>query len=451
MKTFRKATPIHCDADALRAWHFRDGAFDRLLPPWERAEIIEAPASLAGGDRAIIDTKIGPITQRWIAEHELTDEGFVDRQAAGPFAEWTHHHRFLDHGERSELVDDISYRLPFGKPGEWFGGWMVRSKLERMFRYRHEVTRLDLERAAQSPTPTGQHILVSGATGLVGTALCGYLRSQGQVVHRITRTPREAGDISWDPENGSLHLPDDCRPDAVIHLAGENIGARWTAERRKAILDSRIKGTSLLAETLANHRHRPHVLISLSGVSCYPATGEPCDETSEFGDGFLSEVVRQWEEAADPARDAGIRVVHPRLAPVLTPAGGALAKLLPLFQLCLGGRLGSGQQHFPWIAMDDVVDLLHRAIFEDRWEGAINFVAPDCPTQSEFASVLGAVLRRPAIMPTPTVALQAVFGQMARETLLADVQPIPRRLVDEGYQFRYPDAKSALAHLLGRR
>jgi len=441
-------------AAMLREWHFREGVFSRLTPPWESAEIVSGPQRLEDGARIVIKVGFGPFRRRWVARHEVDAEGFVDRQESGPFAAWEHRHCFLEDPERpgsSELVDAIRFRLPFGPPGRLAGEALVRRKLERLFRYRHEVARLDLERSASSPPPRALSILVSGATGMVGSVLCPYLRSQGHRVYRLTRTPSAPGDLFWDPEKGRIELPPSPRFDGVIHLAGESIAAgRWSARRKRRILESRRDGTLLLARALAALASPPEVLVSASGINRYAAgPGAPHGEDGPAGSGFLAEVCRLWEEGARPALEAGIRVVHPRIGLVLDPRGGALARLAPLFRSGLGGRIGHGRQRLSWIAIDDLLDLLHRSLFERTWEGAVNFTAPGIVSNEAFSTTLASVLRRPATLPVPAFALKAAFGEMAEETLLADLAVAPRSLVEAAYPFRYPDLRGALEHLFG--
>ena len=451
--TFTRSSEINAPVEALRAWHFRRGAFGRLNPPWERATVIEAPVALVDGARAVIEIQMGPLKQRWIADHEITADGFVDRQASGPFALWEHQHRFERVTDTtSRLTDSIRYRLPMGFPGRMLGGPLVQTKLDRMFRYRHAVTEADLSRATLNPPPGPLHLLVTGASGMIGKPLCTYLETQGHEVSRVTRKANRPGEIEWDPEHGRLELPVDTYFDAVIHLAGENVASgRWTVERRHRILESRRLGTRLIANTLAGLARPPAVLVSASGSGYYPADGSIHDESAPPGTHFLSRVCQAWEEETAPAREAGIRVIHARIGAVLSPAGGALQKLLPLFLAGFGGPVGSGTQGMPWIGIDDVIDILHRATFEESWEGPLNLTAPGAVTNREFSRTLGRVLNRPARLPVPAFAVKALFGEMAEETLLADLMVIPRKLLSLGYHFRHPDLSTALRHLLGRQ
>jgi len=449
---FTKSSNISAPVEALRDWHFRPGAFGRLHPPWEKARVISEPGPLVDGFRAVIEIQAGPIKKRWIADHEITPKGFIDRQVSGPFAHWEHHHTFEPIGPKtSRLTDSITFRLPLGAPGRFFGESLVRKKLERMFHYRHAVTRADLARAGKHPAPGPLRILVTGASGMVGRPLCAYLETQGHEVHRVTRRATRPGEIAWDPGAGTLDLPAGVHYDAAIHLAGENVAdARWSPEKKRRILESRRLGTRLLVRTLAAVERPPAVLVSASGSGIYPPDGDIHDESSTPGDHFLSQVCRVWEEETAAAKEAGIRVVLARIGVVLSPTGGALQKMLPIFLSGAGGPIGTGDQRLSWIAMDDVLDILHRATFESAWEGAINLTAPGPITNRDFSATLARVLHRPSLVPAPAAAIRAVFGEMADETLLADLAVVPEKLFSLGYSFRYTDLEAALRHVLGR-
>jgi uncharacterized protein (TIGR01777 family) len=295
-------------------------------------------------------------------------------------------------------------------------------------------------------------IVVSGATGLVGRVLVQRLHASGHVVRRLVRgRASEEGDIVWDPARGQLDAPSLEGTDAVVHLAGEAIAHRWTAERKRAIRESRVSGTTLLAKTIASLERRPRVMVSASAVGFYGDRGdEPLDEASPRGRGFLADVVEVWERSADPAREAGIRVVHPRFGIVLAPDGGALERLLPIFSVGAGGRLGSGLQYMSWIARDDLLRAIEFVLVRDDVVGPANATAPTPVTNAEFSRTLGHVLHRPAVAAVPDFAAKLAYGQMAEETLLWGQRVLPQKLLQHGFEFRWPTLEEALRHELGR-
>jgi uncharacterized protein (TIGR01777 family) len=296
-------------------------------------------------------------------------------------------------------------------------------------------------------------ILVSGALGLVGRRLVERLRSRGRDVHRLVRRPpRSRDEIAWDPPRGLLAVREVEGFDAVIHLAGENVAAgRWTPARRAAIRDSRVLGTGLLARRLAEVERRPRVLVSASAIGFYGDRGdEVVDASSAPGTGFLPSVCREWEAAADPARAAGLRVVHPRIGVVLATEGGALARMLPPFRWCLGGRLGSGRQWMSWIALEDLVSVLETAVADERLAGPVDAVAPEPVRNADFSRALARALGRPALAPVPAPLLRALAGGLADELLLASLRVRPSALQVLGFRWGWPTLDRALAGLLGR-
>ena len=269
--------------------------------------------------------------------------------------------------------------------------------------------------------------------------------------HTVRTIGRGAGsDVRWDPTRGQLDAAGIDGVDAVIHLAGSSVAERWTAKHRAGILESRVKGTRLVAETMARMPRKPEVLVCASGIGIYGSRGdEVLDETSSFGDDFLAEVGRQWEAATAPARDAGIRVVLARTGIVLNPAGGALAKMLLPFQLGAGGRLGAGTQWMSWISREDYVGAVHHALQTPSVEGPMNVVAPEPVTNATFTGTLGRILRRPTLAAVPTFALRAMFGEMADGTVLASQRVRPTVLERSGFRFLHPTLSSALRFELG--
>ena len=295
-------------------------------------------------------------------------------------------------------------------------------------------------------------VLVSGATGLIGSALSSELENKGHRVIVLSRSePSSEKTIRWDPSRGQLDASRLEGIDAVVHLAGESIIGRWTREKKRRIRESRVQGTLLLAESIAGLSEKPRAMVCASGINYYGDRGnELLREESEPGDAFLSEVVKEWEAAADPAREVSIRVANLRFGVVLSPEGAALGTTLPIFKLGGGGKVGSGRQWWSWVALDDVVGALIHALENDSVEGPVNVVAPNPLTNAEYTKVLGEVLNRPTLVPVPAPAIRAVLGQVADELLLASMRVEPAKLKETGYEFRYPGLEGALRHLLDR-
>ena len=292
-------------------------------------------------------------------------------------------------------------------------------------------------------------ILISGASGPIGTALVASFGPLGIEVVRLARgAARNAGQVSWDPL-APLSPAAVSGFDAVVHLAGESVVGRWTADKKKAIRDSRVLGTRHLVAALAQAEVKPRVLVCASAVGFYGDRGdELLREESPSGQGFLPEVCREWEDASRIAGDAGIRTVNIRIGLVLSAKGGALAKMLTPFKLGLGGRIGSGQQWWSWIHVDDVVGGIHHAMRSESLAGAVNLVAPNPVRNAEFTRVLASVLGRPAFFPVPEFALRMAFGKMAAgELLLSSQRTEPGKLLAEGYEFRFRELRGALANL----
>ncbi|MDH7568365.1 MAG: TIGR01777 family oxidoreductase [Armatimonadota bacterium] len=292
-------------------------------------------------------------------------------------------------------------------------------------------------------------VVVSGSTGLIGSALVPVLTQAGHQVVRLVRGTPGPGEVAWDPAAGIIDGQALEGVDAAVHLAGESINQPWTAAARERILQSRVSGTRLLSEALGGLARRPRVLVSMSGIGYYgDRKDEVLTEESGPGEGFLAEVCHAWEAGTRPAAEAGIRVVTLRLGVVLTPAGGMLRQVLPLFRRGLGGRLGTGRQWLSWIALDDVLGVILYALSKEELAGPFNTTSPHPVTNSEFTRTLGKALGRPTLFAAPAFALRLAFGGLAREALLASQRAIPARLQAAGYSFRYPDLDGALRHLL---
>jgi uncharacterized protein (TIGR01777 family) len=296
------------------------------------------------------------------------------------------------------------------------------------------------------------NVLISGASGLVGSALIPALVARGDRVIRLVRHPAEPGapEIEWHP--GARLDPEALEGfDAVIHLAGESVFGRWTAAKKKAIYDSRVGGAQTLSDAIAGCQRAPQIFLSASAIGYYGSRAdEPLDEDSSHGEDFLAKVAREWEGATAAARRAGTRVINLRFGVVLSTQGGALKKMLPPFRFGLGGRIGSGKQWFSWISIVDAIGAILFALDQERVRGPLNLVAPSPVTNGEFATTLGRVLHRPAIFPVPIFIPRLVFGkEMTGQTLSASQRVIPAKLAAAGYNFRHPELEAALRALLG--
>lgn len=289
-------------------------------------------------------------------------------------------------------------------------------------------------------------IAITGASGFIGTPLQSLLRQRGHGVVTIGRRRKTGGpDVAWDPEDGTIETDKLQGIDAVVHLAGESIAQRWTTRAKREIQTSRILGTGLIARTMAAIVPKPSVLVSISGVGIYGDCGdEVVDETHAPGRGFLAETAQLWEASAEPARAAGIRVVHPRLGIALHRSGGALERLLPIFSLGAGGRIGAGTQWMPWIARTDVLEAIGFLIEQPTLAGPVNLVAPNAARNADFTRALARVLNRPAFTVVPEFAVRLAFGQMGVETVINGQHAVPAKLTAAGFQFQHVYLESAL-------
>ena len=295
-------------------------------------------------------------------------------------------------------------------------------------------------------------ILVTGSSGRIGSALIPLLIAEGNEISRLSR-PNSKFDgkfFCWSPSDGEIDESAFDGVDAVVHLAGERIDGRWTARKKKKILESRIQGTQLLSRVLADLKNKPSVLISASAVGYYGDRGdEVLGESSMGGVGFLAEVCRHWEEATLPATEAGIRVVNLRMSPVLTPVAPPLSSMLSLFTLGLGGKIGSGRQYFPWVAVDDAIRIIHHVLVTETLSGPVNVVAPDSVTNSSFTKTLGKVLGRPTVMVVPAFLVRLAAGaELADQVLLSSQRVAPKKLLESGYEYRLPELELAISTMM---
>jgi uncharacterized protein (TIGR01777 family) len=437
--------------DEVFAWHTRPGAMTRLIPPWQPMTVVAETTSLADG-RAILGLPGG---LRWVAQHDPTaydpphrfvDELSSDGLASLPprlIARWRHTHDFEDVSDGGPARTRVHDRVEAPVPG---------SALRSTFVYRHRQLADDL--AAHSDAalcgPRPLVIAVTGASGLVGSQLTAMLSTGGYEVIRLVRhSPSGPGERQWDPQYPANDLLDGV--DAVVHLAGASIAGRFTDAHRTAIRDSRIAPTRRLAE-LAGRTDGLRVFVCASAIGYYGFDrGDAllCEESMR-GDGFLADVVADWEAATAPAADAGLRVALVRTGIVQAAAGGTLRLMRPLFLAGLGGRLGNGRQWLSWIGLDDLIDVYYRAIYDERLTGPVNAVAPNPVRNVDYTKALAHVLHRPALLPVPSLGPRILLGEQgARELAQANQRVMPTALQALGHRFRQPVIEDALAHQLG--
>ncbi|MDT5389214.1 MAG: uncharacterized protein QOE04_2855 [Mycobacterium sp.] len=435
--------------DEVFAWHTRPGAMPRLVPPWQPMTVVAETESLADG-RAVLGLPAG---LRWIAQHEagsydpprrFVDELSSDGVRSWPprlVGHWRHTHDFEGlPGGRTRVRDRVDVPLP-------------AAALRSTFVYRHRQLADDLaaheDAALCGPRPLV--IAVTGASGLVGSQLTAMLSSGGYEVIRLVRhSPNGPNERQWNTDEPAAGLLDDV--DAVVHLAGSSIAGRFTDAHRAAIRDSRIGPTRRLAEVAAHSTNGPRVFVTASAIGYYGFDrGDAllCEE-SVRGDGFLADVVADWEAATTPAAEAGLRTVAVRTGIVQAARGGTLRLLRPLFSAGLGGRLGSGRQWLSWIGLDDLIDVYYRALYDDRLAGPVNAVAPTPVRNEDYTKALARVLHRPALLPVPSFGPRLLLGEQGvRELAEADQRVLPVKLQAMGHRFRQPLLADALAHQLG--
>lgn len=448
--TYKSVLPF--PAEEIFAWHKRPGALSRLLPPWLPVRALEEATSLRDG-RAVLGMPLGV---RLVAQHrpEGYEEGhsFVDEVAPLPFGApgWRHTRLFEDQGDGKALVED---RVQTYLPGVL---------LRQIFAYRHRQLAGDMaahreaSRAERGePPPWPVTVAMTGASGLIGSQLAAFLTTGGhQVVRLVRHAPASPDERRWDPADPSPDLLDGVH--AVVHLAGAPIAGRFSEEHKRAVRESRVGPTRRLAEAAARAAGRgdgPACFVSASAIGYYgyQRSDDVLTEESPEGKGFLAGLVRDWEEATSPAASAGLRVVNVRTGLVMSPRGGILGLLYPVFLAGLGAKLGSGRQWMSWIGIDDLLDVYLRALADTNLKGPVNAVSPGPVTNAELTRALAGALRRPALFSVPEVVPGLVLGREgSREFALASQRVAPAKLESVGHQFRHPSLSVAFRHLLGR-
>jgi uncharacterized protein len=428
------------------SWHERKGAFERLLPPWEKISIRGEWQGIKDGSDVYLVKHFGFLSFTWHLRHEAYKENvqFVDRQVKGPFKSWKHTHGFAQAGDQKcILTDSIEYAIPHVPVLGSFVHRKLEKELKRLFFYRNSVITNDLEAHSHGHK---LRIAISGSSGLIGAALKNFFLTGGHTVIEIKRK-KESSDYSWATSPAELE-----NLDAVINLAGESILGLWSNRKKEAIRDSRVIGTRKLIELLALTSIKPKTFISASGISFYGnQRTEECfdNKTPPAREGFLAHVSQDWEKSALLAKDLlGARVVCLRFPPVLSPKGGVLKNMIPAFKLGLGAVIGDPANRFNWVSIRDVIYLINFCMINEQIEGAVNVANGASTTNQEFADTLAKVLCRPRLISIPKFLLKNTISELADEILLTNIN---LQKSDKTIGFNYLDSNlhDALKHMFG--
>ena len=443
--------------ESVLAWHDRPGALVRLTPPG----LASADAPAEGGMQAgrLVSAHLGPpilpiaLRPQWVLrhrEHEARGR-FVDQQVRGPFRTWRHEHLIEADGAATAIHDSIELELP--RRLERLAP-LAESQLQRLLSFRERQLRDDLAFHARWAHLPRRTIAITGSSGLIGTQLAALLETGGHTVRRMVREDQVGpGEISWNPRAGQLDPADLEGVDVVVNLAGRSIATRWSATTRREIRDSRVNGTALISRTLAGMRDGPAALVQASAVGFYGPRrpGELLTEADGGGEGFLADLVRDWEGATHAAAEAGVRVTHVRTGMALTDCAGPLLPQLPLFLAGVGGRLTDADAMTSWISLDDIVRSFAHAVLSADLHGPVNGVGPEPVSAGEFARTLGSVLRRPSVLPVPTFGPHLVLGSAAADELIRTDQDVSdARLRASGFEPAHRTLEEALRHVLRR-
>ena len=454
MIRFQKELELPISREELWNWHVRNGAFQRLSPPWQKLSLERFDGVVEDG-LGIIALSVGPVKLRWHARHLDVDppRQFVDFQEKGPFKYWKHTHSMIDRASNtSTLRDAVDFELPLPFISEAFGKNLALKQIDNLFSYRHRIMERDLAIHSRAEKKN-LNVLISGASGLLGTQLTAFLESGGHEVYRLVRRSSEgAKEIVWSPSKGELDLPPDLAFDAVVHLSGANVGKiPWSKKYKEVILDSRTDTTELLVSKLMQHPNPPSVFISAAGIGYYGDQGEREVEISDpVGNGFLAEVCEAWEASSLALEHSGIRRVVLRLGPVVTSAGGMLQKLILPAKLGLGATIGKGKEWMSWVALDDVLYSIFHIIQNDSLNGAVNLCSPQPVRMLALTDTLSSVLSRPRFLRMPAGLVKKIGGEAVEAMILTSTKAKPKKLEASGFTFSYPDIREAISHTLGK-
>ena len=468
--SFSSSLKLDVPVEKLFSWHENPGAYERLTPSFDPVSVKYRRGGIDGGE-VHINLPFVPLT--WVAKHHSYKKNvqFMEDQSSGPFVgplpfwngSWHHEHLFEKDGKNSSILrDEISYDFPMDPFGSLFGGWYTKKRLEQMFAYRRNITKNDLY-AQSKYKGKPLDIAVTGGSGLVGSELIPYLTTAGHKVESVVRRRPRKDEIGWNIENGTISSLEG--KDAVVHLAGESINkpiagkipVPWTKWKRKEILESRVKGTRLIAEHIASLNKKPKVLVCASAIGYYGDCGDKLlSEDAKNGNDYFSEVVREWEAAAKPAIDAGIRVVFLRLAPVMSPLGGALQVLSLPARLGSSPPVAGGKQWWSWVSIDDTIGSIYHSIITESLSGPVNVASPNPVRQGEWAATLakvfwGRLAKLTTLVPVPGFVLKTFLGEFGDVLALSSIKADSSKLIDSGYEFRFEDLEECFRHLLGKR
>lgn len=459
MKTriFEKSCSVNTSVEEVFRWHARPGAIERYSPPWDPIQVVRRTGGIEKGAEVAIRMKAGPVPFIWKARHIDFEENtvFKDKQIWGPFTKWIHTHKFKPSGQAQTIMtDSVEYALLPHPFRNLLSYRLIEKKLDRIFRYRHDCLKHDLRIHLGYPFEKPLKILVSGSSGLIGSNLIPFLTTAGHQVKKLVRYQRKSQDeVFWDPASNRLDIEGLENLDAVIHLAGENIGeGRWTKEKKQKILASRVKGTGQLVEAFSRLKHPPKVFLSASAIGYYGNKGDTIlHEDATFGSDFISDVCRQWESAAWDASKLGIRTALLRIGVVLDPRGGALQRLAVAFRSGLAINLAPGSQYVSWIGLNDTIDSIYHLLFSDGISGPVNIVAPNPVTIDALTHQLKLTLGGVVKFSIPESAITAFFGEKGKEVLLSSTRVSPSVLLDSGFQFRNESVSHLLHTVLGKQ
>jgi uncharacterized protein len=458
---FIKSTKIPATNKDAFDYHAREGALERLVPPWSILTVTGHEGDIRDGAISTFKVSLGPIGFKWMAAHfgYLQDQQFQDKMIKGPFQSWIHTHSFIpDEIGHCIMEDKIAYSPRFGKLGPILLNNTIQNSLNQLFHYRHRILSNDINLWKIAGRNKGQKILITGSHGLIGSSLIPLLTAAGE--HKITRLARPPSNrnntnshsIVWDPSDDKVNVKELEGFDVVVHLAGENIFGRWTDSKKQRILESRIKSTRLLCDSLIKLANPPSTLICASAIGFYGNRGdEVLDEESKPGSGFLSDVCQKWEESTETARDAGIRVVNTRFGVVLTPKGGILQKLLAPSRLGLSFRLGDSNRYISWVSIEDVIGSIFYSIINSSIRGPVNVVSPNPVTSLEFSKTLARIVKSKIMLPISQKLARMMFGELEDALISSSALVVPNKLSSAGYRFVNPKVEDTLRLLVGHQ